>query len=306
MKKYLIIINPKAGKGKGLKASPAIRNFVESRNIEHSIIFSDYHGHIPQIVKNNANEYSHIIAVGGDGTVNEVINGLDLSQNKKLAVIPIGSGNDFARNLKLSKNLNDTLEHTFGQNPRIKSFDVGQITFSEHSGNEKKNHRFVNSLGVGFDALVADLNQNSKVFSGIVSYVIAVLRALQKYHIMDVKIQLDGRVIEGKKLLISVGNGYTTGGGFYLTPKAKIDDKQLDICIIDKISKLKLLRSLPKALINKLENVPEALMLLFNELKMTLEEPYIAHADGEIISKDIKELEISLIPNQVQVICNNI
>lgn len=304
MNKYLVIINPKAGKGRGLKASPAIKDFLNSRNLDHHIEFSKAPGHITKIVKDLSAGFTHLVAVGGDGTLNEMVNGFDLNAEKVLGVLPIGSGNDFARNLNLSKNLSANLEYIFSPAPALRNFDIGEIFFEEQSEREGRRHRFINSVGVGFDALVADLHQNSRFFSGIASYVAAVFKALIKYRLMQIRIHVDEKIIEGQKLLVCVGNGITSGGGFYLTPKAVIDDKKLDICIIDRVSRLKLVKSLPKALINKLDSVPEALMLLFNELKITLEEPYIAHADGEIISRNIKELTINLLPNKIKVITN--
>ncbi len=305
MKKTLIIVNPKAGKGNGEKSLPVIKKFIRENNSDATIVITERPHHATEIVNENQSNYNRIIGVGGDGTLNEIINGIDLDSTEKpvLGVIPIGSGNDFARMLGLKKDIRQNLELIFNHAP-VKSIDVGDIKFTEKNVNGSKSHKFLNGLGIGFDAYVAYINQHSKQFSGLISYIFAVIKALINLKDMPVRIKLDNSIILGKKLLIAVGNGKTHGGGFFLNPDAEIDDNKLDLTVIDKLNKLQIMKKLPLALFNKLETAKEVTMYKFKEIEIEIEEPYYVHTDGEIISDKISSLEVKCLKNAINVISN--
>jgi len=303
-KSYLFLINPAAGNWRGLKVIDIIKKYLAQKRINHHIEISQSPGHISELVKKFSKHFTHLISVGGDGTLNELINGIDNTSINTIGLLPIGTGNDFARNLNLNKDINQNLDLIFNSNKHY-SFDIGQSIIYESGNSIKKSHRFINSLGIGFDALVAKINQKSKHLSGLISYLYAVILALIRRKDIDVEIELDSSTkLFGKKLLIAVGNGYTTGGGFYLTPKAKIDDNMLDICIIDSVSTIKILSSLPKALFNKLDEVKEASLLKFTNAKIKIHEPALIHTDGEIISEQAEKVEISILKNELKIISN--
>ncbi len=303
-KSYLILINPAAGNWRGAKVINSIKKYLSHKRINHHIEISQFPGHISELVKNLSKNFTHLISVGGDGTINELINGIDINSLNTIGLLPIGTGNDFARNLNLYKNLYQNLDLIFNSNKHY-SFDIGQTIIYENENTIKKSHRFINSLGIGFDALVAKINQKSKHLSGLISYLYAVILALIKRKDIVVEIELDNKTkLFGKKLLITIGNGLTTGGGFYLTPEAKINDNQLDICIIDSVSTIKILRSLPKALLNKLSEVNEASILKFTNAKIIIKEPALIHTDGEIISECAKKIEVSILKNELKIISN--
>ncbi len=302
----LIIINPKAGKGNGGKSVPVIKNHIRENNLDAKIIVTGRPHHATEIVKENQLKFKKIVGVGGDGTLNEIINGInfDLVNKPVLGVIPIGSGNDFARMLNLSKDINRNLKLVFDHAP-VKTIDVGSIKFTEHNTTGTKTHKFLNGLGIGFDAYVAYINQHSKQFSGLISYVFAVVKALINVKDMPVRIKLGNSIILGNKLLVAIGNGKTHGGGFYLNPGAEIDDNQLDLTVIEKLTKLQIMQKLPLALFNKLETAKEVSMYKFNEIDITIEKPYYVHADGEIISDKISSVNVTCLKNAIDVIGNH-
>ncbi len=306
MEKTLIIVNPKAGKGNGEKSVSLIKNYIRETNSDTKIIITEHPHHATKIVKENQFKFKKIVGVGGDGTLNEIINGIDLNSNEKpvLGVIPIGSGNDFARMLDLSKDIKQNLELIFNHAP-IKPIDVGNIKFTEKNEKEIKSHKFLNGLGIGFDAYVAYINQHSKQFSGLISYVFAVIKALINLKEMPVRIKLNNSIILGNKLLIAIGNGKTHGGGFFLNPDAEIDDNLLDLTVIDKLNKLQIMQKLPLALFNKLETAKEVSMYKFNEIDIEIEEPYYVHTDGEVISDKISSLKVTCMENAIKVISNH-
>jgi len=303
-KSYLILINPAAGNWRGVKVIDTIKKYLAKKRINHHIEVSQSPGHISDLVKKLSKNFTHLVSVGGDGTLNELINGIDITSLNTIGLLPIGTGNDFARNLNLHNDINHNLDLIFNSN-KHSSFDIGQSIIYENGSSIKKSHRFINSLGIGFDALVAKINQKSKHLSGLISYLYAVILALIKRKDINVEIELDNITkLIGKKLLIAIGNGFTTGGGFYLTPDAKINDNKLDICIIDSVSTLKILSSLPKALFNKLNEVKEASLLKFTNAKIVIQEPALIHTDGEIISENAEKIEISILKNELKIISN--
>jgi diacylglycerol kinase family enzyme len=159
-------------------------------------------------------------------------------------------------------------------------------------------------MGIGFDAHVAQLNLSDKKLSGILSYLLAVLRGLKnmKYLVAEIHTEKGKFQHHNPILLITIGNGRTSGGGFYLTPDALIDDGLFDITVIRSISKFKLLRKLPLALMNKLKSVPEAEMCRGKVISINLDFPYYVHVDGEILSDKTIELNIEIIPKKLKFI----
>jgi diacylglycerol kinase family enzyme len=172
--------------------------------------------------------------------------------------------------------------------------DVGKVLYSDKNENTTKQHRFINNLGIGFDAYVGKLNQQNKVFSGISSYIYSVIKALFNYKMIDIEVYFNEKSINEEKLMLSIGNGISSGGGFYLNPHALINDGQLDISIFDKITRRRLLTALPLALLNKIDSVPEAKQSRTERIKLKLRTPYYAHCDGEIISEQLEEATISV------------
>jgi len=306
MIKTIFIINPVAGKGKGGKSLSAIKNYISENSIDADIVLTEKPKHATEIAsKLSAEEFGRVICVGGDGTLNEIINGIDLTKTLEIGILPIGSGNDFATAVKMGKNMLPNLELLCAPVPKTQKVDIGHIEYSDFGGNGfVKNSRFINSLGFGFDAYVAYLNQTNKNLRGISSYIVAVFKALRNFEAAEIDFVIDSKnKISGKKLLVAIGNSQTTGGGFYLTPDAEIDDGKFNICTIKNISKAKLLVSLPKALINKLKSVPEVSLFDFYDLQVSVKnEGFFVHCDGENISKNIQSAKISILKHNLKFI----
>ena len=236
-----IIVNPISGKGRGEKLLHSLRKYVNPPSVNLEIIKTDFPLHATIIAKDLSNKYDRIIIAGGDGTLNEFINGFDLKSNALLGLLPIGSGNDFALSLNKGKyELNLFLEQFFEKDPKILEVDIGSIELYKVNGNIIKK-RFINSLGIGFDAKVAYLNQSNKILSGSLSYITAIIRAFLKFNLIDFKININGKYLNKSALFCSIGNGESVGGGLYLMPGAVISDGILDLSIVDLRSRLKLI-----------------------------------------------------------------
>ncbi|WKZ68005.1 MAG: YegS/Rv2252/BmrU family lipid kinase [Melioribacteraceae bacterium] len=303
MNKYAFIINPVAGKIKKLNAARLIEEHSKLFDVSVKIFFTSTSGHAIKLSNEltSSNEYNTIVAVGGDGTVNEVVNGFNLDSDCRLGVLPWGSGNDVARFLYPS-NTKNYLDILFEEKLQtIAEINVGncKITQDDETIVQK---RFINAVGIGFDAYVAYLNQFEKKFSGILSYLVAVMRGLKSLETLEPKILLNGQILEGKYLLLTIGNGKTSGGGFYLNPDANPTDGILNLTTVDMTGKIEIMKNLPYALINKLKLVKKAKFYEDDEFKITLKNPYYVHLDGEIGSKSAKEFNIRLLQKSIKII----
>jgi len=300
---YLYIVNPISGKGSAKKVIPLIKSFSKSKNANFKILETLYPLHATEIVKSNISNFTTMISVGGDGTLNEIVNGIEEEAYIKLGVLPIGSGNDFVKNLKLNSELKDILSVIYNKNEQqVIQSDIGEIIYSEKDEFDTKSHKFINSLGIGFDAYVGYLKQSNKSLTGVVSYLYAVIKALFNYNLVNTEINFDDVCVNGIKLMISVGNGKCSGGGFYLNPGAIINDGMLDLTIFDKVTRRRLLTALPMALINKVDKIPEAHIVKSQRVRLKLKDPYFVHCDGEIVSEKMIEAEIKIHKNRINII----
>lgn len=305
MMKAAFIINPVAGKGAGKRFYDKIKDLPLI--IHNSIDF--YLTKKPldalDIAKSICNDYDRIIIGGGDGTLHEAINGLDINSNAVLGLIPIGSGNDFSLSFhKQNANPLQLLEYYLSDNPGIRPVDFGLIKITDSQGNIF-NRRMINSFGVGFDAKVAFYNQRNKTFSGTMSYIYSILKALFEFSKINVTTTLNGNSFTKNALFCAVGNGKTIGGGLYLMPQAIVDDNLLNLSVVTIKSRFRLLLLFPKALSNKLSGRKELSEHTFKDLDLELKYPFFAHIDGEIISDKAKVINVKLSKEKFNFMCIN-
>ncbi len=251
-----------------------IEDFFEKRGINYECFLTQDKKHATQLVsKLLTPDFTDLLIVGGDGTLNEVVNGLPNTQIP-ISLIPKGTGNDFAKALKLPKKLNQQLEIVL--NGEIKSVDVGKC-------NE---HLFVNTMGFGFDGKVVEhMEKNGKPAGGHLAYLLTVLKIVTGFPEPTVKFSIDGKEFEQSVFLMAINNGTVYGGGFHITPDAKLDDGIFDICLIGKISPLRRLISFPKMQLGIHQNVREIQMLKGREIEISAQPQVLAQLDGELIGK---------------------
>jgi YegS/Rv2252/BmrU family lipid kinase len=302
MNDLAVILNPKAGKGKALKFKSKLESVLRSQSINYKIYISEYRKHATEIVNKISSSAKTLIVMGGDGTLSEVINGITPtnSNNTKVIILPLGSGNDFAKAINDKANANNILTAFIQNKLEEKSANLSKVKITESNG-DVIDFRFVNALGIGFDSFVAYLNLENKVLSGIPSYILAVFKAIKKYAPIEPEIFIDNlpHSDTSGKLLITVGNNKTSGGGFYLNPYAVIDDDILDITVIRHLTPMEIYRKLPKVLVNKTHKLPEFIHKSGKNIKINLKNPFIVHADGEIFSKEAVNIEISIMKERL-------
>ncbi|MBN2364796.1 MAG: diacylglycerol kinase family lipid kinase [Calditrichaeota bacterium] len=290
MKKYAVILNPAAGRGKVKNQEGIIFDLLKKEIGDFDIFRTEFPGHGQDISRKICSDYSVIVAIGGDGTMHETVNGM-IGGTAALAAVPAGSGNDFIKMLNLPRDLKDII-HVIQEDKR-KKIDIGKVG----------EIYFPNGLGIGFDAWVVRESQKIKKLRGFSIYLYAVLKTVFSYPNSSIIFSADG-VTEMKDIfLIAVGNGRAMGGGFFLTPDALIDDGKFDVCIIHALSKREVFLNLPKAITGAHVTMPQVKMIRTDKLEIRSEEGIAVHADGELLGMNLKNLDISIMPQALEVVC---
>jgi len=299
MNQFTFIVNPSAGKGGAKKVFNAIRSDLDGRRIAYEFVETTGPGHATDAARRAATPA--VVSVGGDGTINEVVNGLNGS-TARLGIIPAGSGNDFIKSIGVPRRPSHALSVLLEGNTR--TVDVGTVRCTPGKEGEGNfgTRLFVNGVGVGFDAAVAARTREIGYLSGTALYILAVLQTLGKYTPPRFTIRSAAFSREARGLLIAIGNGQCAGGGFYLTPDAAVDDGLLDVCSVDEKNIFQILRLMPKVMRGKHHNVPGVKFFRSNELVISSDEQFYVHADGEIVGANVRRVEIGVRAGQINVI----
>ncbi|PLR95287.1 lipid kinase [Bacillus sp. T33-2] len=286
---HCFIVNKVSGNGRGLKVWTAIEKILQQKHIVYSVHFTQKRKDATQIVMEliNDKETSVIIAVGGDGTVNEVINGL-VGCQVPLGIIPAGSGNDFCRALGVPMKFDQALERILKHDKEL--IDIGRVN----------NEYFATVVGIGFDGQVAKVTNSSKykkllnrMRMGGISYIVGVVNVLLYYKPTDVVLEIDKKQFKIPKVwLIAVANSPYYAGGMLICPNATNKDGLFEICIVQGISRWGLLRMLPLVFKGKHISHPSISILKGREIDILSGSPMIAHGDGEIVGSTPVKLTV--------------
>jgi diacylglycerol kinase (ATP) len=296
--KFGIILNPNAGRGRARSAGNRIINYLQKRRIQFYLEMTNCPGHATEIARSMKNEFKTIIAAGGDGTVNEMMSGM-IGGKSALAILPIGSGNDFNRIIGIPKKINQAVDTIIsGKN---KLFDLGEVHYWNQCGTERKRH-FINTLGIGLDAEIANETKRIGFLRGLPLYLLATVRALSKHSPNEYNITTRNSEKTEKAFLICIGNGKYEGGGFKLLPDAVPDDSMLDICLIRNMSIWNALWVLPKALGGSFHGHKKVSNWNSKELKIESKRPFVLHGDGEVLEEKAVKARIKLAQKKVNIV----
>jgi len=234
-----------------------------------------------------------VIACGGDGTVHEVVNGLMRAGAKAaLGVIPLGSGDDFAKMLGSG----DPLERILGGKKR--KFDVGTITA------EGETRYFANGMDIGFGAHGArNVASVPGFLTGLGAYLAALVLTLVRYPLLEVRVRLDdGPERAITTVMAAIMNGTTFGGSFRVCPEARADDGELDVLIVDALGRLEILGLVPRIMRGEHAGDPRLELRRARTVRIDSEQPLLVEADGEIAFSGARRLEIGLLPGALTVL----
>jgi lipid kinase, YegS/Rv2252/BmrU family len=289
--KHLFIVNPAAGKGRTLKRIPEITSYFKGSENECIIEVTKYPGHATEI----AAEYSsrdnyRIYSVGGDGTLNEVLNGM-VGSGSCLATIPSGSGNDFIKSITEDNDFNNIITRTI--EGEVHSMDCAKVN----------DNYFINIASLGFDGQVVYNTQYFKklpLVSGRMAYIMGILATiiLCKKNTLDIKI--DDASMKIKTLLIAVGNGRYYGGGMLALPSANISDGLFEICLAERMSRPRILRLFPKYIKGQHASIEGVHFYKGKKVEIKSETPIVMNSDGEI--SIVTSAVFEIIPNGVNFI----
>ena len=305
MSKFLIIVNPTARRGNGARSIPAIRAAMMRLGVDFELVQTSRPEQAIEIARQaaTAGDYEIVVAVGGDGTVNEVTNGLVQAAGNgptavPMGVIPVGSGNDFAyMMLRGDPGIEEACERLV--NGQDKLVDVATVTA------DGKNLRyFDNGLGIGFDAQVTIEAHQIKLLQGFVMYFWAVLRTVfLHYNPVPVTVTCDGQSYTQPLLMVTTAVGQRHGGGFYVTPFAVADDGLLDVCIAGDVSRAAIFPLIPRFMNGSHTTHRKCTMLQGRKITVSSPEGLAAHIDGEVYATSAKHFEMESLPGRLWVRC---
>ncbi len=295
---YYFIVNPSSKTGLGEKYWKRVQKILDDKKVEYKVIFSKRVGHVEEIVKKLTTESKkdkiHLVILGGDGTVNEAIQGIEDFSKVVISYIPTGSSNDLARDMGISRNPEEALEAILKAEKEA-YMDMGLVhydeAFLEGKQVEIPDRRFMVGCGMGFDAAVCEevaksklKNVLNKVKLGKLTYLGIALKQLIQSEMIDGKVILDDeKEIYIKRMYFSVAMVHPyEGGGFKFCPDALDNDGLLDFCIAANASKLKVLRILPTAYEGKHVRFKEITMLRGKKATIEAKKPMWVQTDGEV------------------------
>ncbi|TFB12309.1 diacylglycerol kinase family lipid kinase [Candidatus Marinimicrobia bacterium MT.SAG.3] len=283
-----LIINPAAGRGKTSKLSKRVISEFEKRGIDFDYEYSTKLRHAVEISRKASTEFQKVIAVGGDGTVNEVGEGL-VGSDVIFGVIPLGSGNDFAKENGIPSKISDAVGVILSDNFHL--IDVIKV-------NDRVS---LNTAGIGFNGIVSEVAKSVKYLKGMSVYIWSVVKTAVRYKSIPLKISINGRLIEDDIFMVSICNSKSEGGGFIMAPDAKNDDGLFDVTIIRHTGYTKLFLNLNKALTGNLNKLKEVETIKGNSILIESEYPMPVHVDGEVISLVLHKVEASILKSSLKV-----
>ncbi len=280
------IINPSSQSGRGMKAWKEIEQAMPV-GLEYKKYFTKPNRSAAYIAKNIASdgkEHTFII-LGGDGTLNSVMNGIPLDGRITLGYIPCGSGNDFARALHIKGRPLELLQHLL-ESPITYSLSVGEMTVPN-----KIKKRFIVSTGIGLDAQICGMAVGASVKKllnalhlGNLVYGLHALEGITQYDSLPGEVIIDGAYREFSHILFSsIQNCPYEGGGFQFCPKADFSDDKLQVCIVNADKKWKIIPAFVALLFGKHEGMPTVTMLQGKEVSISLGAYRQCHTDGEVL-----------------------
>jgi diacylglycerol kinase (ATP) len=269
-----VVANPSSGRGKAAKLIPEVDTLLSSLGVDHTMALSRSGSDPEPMARSAALDGADIVAaLGGDGHVGNVANGL-IGTDAALAVIPAGTGNDFARHIGLDRK--DPLGAArLLASPLTRRIDVVRVRYE---GGERY---YVNVAGTGFDSQVNEHANGVRFVSGTLKYVYSTFVTLARFKPGQFRIVIDGEERTLGGMLVAVGNGVSYGGGMKVTPDASSNDGILDLCVLGAVPKLEFVRTFPKVFSGRHVNHPSVQMLRGREIEISADRPFDVYGDGE-------------------------
>jgi diacylglycerol kinase (ATP) len=297
-----VIVNPAAGANSTHRKWPGIRSCLKSIGMSFDYQFTEGKGHGIELAKAAAGEgYRYLVAVGGDGTVHEVANGILQTPNAvqtSLGVVCTGTGSDLSRSIGIPQHYNHSCSWLTSSRRLV--IDVGSVQYQDKG--RQLQRFFVNSAGIGIDAtVVAATEKLPKYFGGTLPYLVGLVRSFIGYHNKQVTFRIGTKTLEKARIMsMVIANGKYFGGGMQIAPGAKLNDGLFDIVIIKDFSKMELVRNISK--VYKGTHLSHPKIRLEKDIRVTIEstQKFLLHADGEILGEG--PVSFSLLPGALSLV----
>jgi YegS/Rv2252/BmrU family lipid kinase len=272
-----VVMNPASRNGRTLKLLPKVTAILQGAGKPHEIYLTKEPNDATTRAKRFAEQGAEVvIAVGGDGTFNEVANGIVASgKNVPLGLVPSGAGSDFVRTSGAPTGLEDAFDRALNGSRR--TVDIGRATFADGSS-----RIFINLAGIGIDAEIAERAEASRLPGSTLPYLWGLGGALFKYEKLHAAVEADGQRVTGSVISVLVANAKYAAGGMYIAPMAEIDDGFLDVAIIGDFGKFELVRQMPNVYRGKHISHPKFAHLPVRSVRVETNVPARVQVDGEL------------------------
>lgn len=303
--KVIFVVNPVSGGGRTRKQWQVVDSVLRDKGYGFDVKYTERPMHACQITSEALQSgYNHVIAVGGDGTINEVLNGFyqnaaDGDCKAALSVIPMGTGSDFARVLSISTNV-EYIEKLL-TNSQVRACDVIRATYTDWNG-KSATRCFINvaDLGIGSETVIR-VNKSNKAWGGFLSFLIAFLSSVIFFKSPDFTVEVDDEIVyTGKSSMVAINNGKYFGGGMMIAPMAEIDDGIMEVIILEDMSTLEFLAALPGVYKGNHLSNPKIRLARGRDVRILSEKKVSLEMDGE--SPGVGDLVLQILPADLKLL----
>lgn len=299
--KTCVVLNPMAGRGVAGQRRDELEAALRGAGLDYELVATRSRGGGVELAAQAvARGYEAVLAVGGDGTINEVVNGIHAGGGgAALGIVPLGTGSDFVKMLDgFGEGLPALARRLAAGTTR--PVDLGRITVA--TGGRELQRLFINGLGAGIDAQVAVEVGKVTWATGLAAYMIASLRALATYTPSPMTVRYDGKELHKRLYFATVANGRWQGGGFLLTPAASIDDGALDLCVVPKLRLDQVIRFYPKLIEGSHVELSMITMAQAQQISISAPAPFPVATDGEVVATDATRVDVELLPGALRLL----
>ena len=305
-----VILNPYAGRWTAAKRQTEVESALREAGIDYELAVTEHPGHGTVLAAQASRDgFSPIIAAGGDGSISEVVNGIvneleeqDANELPPFGILPLGSANDLVVNLGLPTEIAEAAQVIGAGN--IQLMDLGQVSF----GNNLRTRVFDNNSAIGLEPSITLIQERISWLRGVLRYIVATLIGIAQNPQWRMRIEWDNGEYYGPITLVTVGINPLTGGVFYMTPHADPFDGLLTFVYASMPTRLQILRLLPRTMKptegNYVEH-PDIHEVHSPWLRIQSDTPTPLHADGEIQSEDVQNLEYKILPGRLPILMIN-
>jgi diacylglycerol kinase (ATP) len=279
LSRTVFLVNPASANGKTGKRWPEIGRAAQAAGLRGEAIFSERPGQLGDLAREAADEGATLlVVVGGDGTVHEVVNGIAGRDGIELALIPRGTGWDFARTHKIPKRLGEALR--IAKEGQVRSFDLGRATYLADGSDQTA--WFANMASVGMSgAVAAKANSTTKALGAKTSYLLALGAVFARWKNVELRVRVDEEERRGLMEDTIVAVGRYLAGGMMITPDAEPDDELFDVLLIGDVTKTELVRVMPKIYRGTHLPHPKGEVLRGRNVSIEADDPLPIQLDGE-------------------------